>query len=258
MVCKSVFKVLMAMLLLSGCRDIPRDNILDPKNPDSYRESLLLVEAFVNTAKPDDPYNLWALAALDSLHKIYGSRIQIAEYHRDVPGYPDQYSQLTFETLYDKYVSSASTPQKGVPDIFINGSARRVQGASAVTSVASRLNALISDLLVQNSYFTLQAGDVSYDGSQLTAECKVARLGNSDAPPVLLKMLIVRKPPEYGREIICDIRKYKATIPALNAGEIRSQKFDPVSVTPAPLAVLFCLSSADELTVYQTIRVEIP
>ena len=35
----------MALLLIS-CKDIPRDNLLDPQNPDSYQESTILLEAF--------------------------------------------------------------------------------------------------------------------------------------------------------------------------------------------------------------------
>jgi hypothetical protein len=78
--------LLVSILLISACEDIPRDNLLDPQNPDSYTSSIILLEAFVNTNNPL-PYNLWALEALDEIGGLYGTKIVIAEYHRKHPGF---------------------------------------------------------------------------------------------------------------------------------------------------------------------------
>ena len=49
---KLVFKYIFSILIIfsTACSEIDRDNILDPKNTSSKRESVVLIEAFINTS----------------------------------------------------------------------------------------------------------------------------------------------------------------------------------------------------------------
>ena len=53
---------------LFGCSDLPRDNPLDPKNPESQRPQVVLAEAFVT----DDPDAQFCANALDALTQLEG------------------------------------------------------------------------------------------------------------------------------------------------------------------------------------------
>ena len=55
MVYRYIFSLV--FLFVISCSEIDRDNILDPKNPSSKRDKVLLLEAFVNTENPA-PYNI--------------------------------------------------------------------------------------------------------------------------------------------------------------------------------------------------------
>ncbi len=256
MVCKSVFNLMIAALLFLSCKDIPRDNLLDPGNPNSYRQSVVLLEAFVNTANPY-PYNQMALAALDSIKNQYQDQVVIVEYHRSAPDYQDSLDSPVFENLYQKYVGAFSPSQKGVPDIFINGTGSRVQGASSTQNVFHRLNPLLSDLVVERNYFTLEPGEIKWDGSKLNATCLIARLGDQPAEDLLLKMVPLRQINSASlKRVALDLKK-SVSIAQLEAGEISTQKFGDIALDEKPDALVFYLSSDDELTVYQAIRVDL-
>ncbi|MEJ2050029.1 MAG: hypothetical protein P8Y60_09370, partial [Calditrichota bacterium] len=107
-----IFSTIIAILLLSICKDIPRDNPLDPQNPNSYQQNVILLEAFVNTNNPYN-YNLWALQALDSIAETYGSHVVIAEYHRNTSQFTDPLADPLFELLYEKYVEHSASVMKG-------------------------------------------------------------------------------------------------------------------------------------------------
>ncbi|MEJ2053421.1 MAG: hypothetical protein P8X42_05830, partial [Calditrichaceae bacterium] len=78
---KFIFKLSIILALLAACSDIERDNLLDPKNPDSYSDTPILIEAFVNTSFE---YDAAALVALDQIQAQLGDNtdIEIVEYHR--------------------------------------------------------------------------------------------------------------------------------------------------------------------------------
>jgi hypothetical protein len=254
---RSVFSLVIGLLLLAACQDIPRDNWRDPQNPDSYQLPTILLEAFVNTSNPL-PYNQWALQALDSISAVFGSRILIAEYHRNASQYSDPYSNpLVFEPLYTRYVENSSSPVKGVPDIFINGTAHRVQGASGISSVITRLNDILSGLTILNSHFTLEQGEVRLTASELTAACKIARLGNQPAENLLLRMILVRQINSGElKRVAQDVQK-STVISRLEAGEIRIISFDPITFSEKPDRIIFSLTTADELTVLQSTEVNL-
>jgi len=257
LVCRYVFSVFICLALLIKCQDIPRDNLLDPQNPGSYQESTILLEAFVNTSNPYE-YNLWALQALDSIENQYRSEIIIAEYHRDTQQYTDPYSKpLIFEPLYEKYVEHSVPAIKGVPDIFINGSLRRVQGASSVGSVLDRLYSELSELVIVNNHFTLEPADIHITATELKASCKIARLGNQPAGNLLLKVILLKNfNSSELKRVVIDSRK-SDIISQLNAGEIKTVVFNSIPVTQRPDRLIFSLTSSDELTVFQNIKVDL-
>lgn len=252
MVRRYIFSLALLTTFIIGCQDIPRDNLLDPKNDSSYQASTLLLEAFVNTTAADN-YNLWALQALDSIKELYGKRVVIAEYHRD----SSPYASPVFENLYDKYVDNSTDIIKGVPDIFLNGVSARVQGASAAASVVSRLNAFLSDWVVRNNYFTLEAEDVKWDDSEISAACRIARLGSEPAEDILLKMIALKQVNSGQlKRVALGIEK-SVVISKIEAGEIKTEDFEMGNLSSRPDKVIFCLTSSDELHVYQSIEVNI-
>jgi hypothetical protein len=253
---KYSYNLVIVVIFLLVCKDIPRDNILDPHNPNSYQSHIVLIEAFVNTSNPFS-YNEWALQALDSIKKIYGSKILIAEYHRNTSQYNDPYSNLIFEPLYNKYVENSSTKIKGVPDIFINGKDQRVQGASGVSSVMIRVNAILSELIIINNYFTLEPDEISINGTTLQASCKIARLGNQMAHDLLLRLILIQKVNSQELKRVVTDLKNSNIISQLQAGEITTIKFDPILINERPNQIIFSLTSSDELTVHQNIKVDL-
>jgi hypothetical protein len=249
--------LLVSILLISACEDIPRDNLLDPQNPDSYTSSIILLEAFVNTNNPL-PYNLWALEALDEIGGLYGTKIVIAEYHRNTSQYNDTLANtLVFEPIYENYVENSDPNLKGVPDIFINGIGGRVQGASGTSNVSNRLNNILTNQIILNNYFTLEPGEITVNSSQIFASCKIARLGNQSSEDLLLRIILIQNiDNQYLKRVVTDVKKSN-TINNLNPGEITTISFDPIIFAQRPQKIIFSLTSADELTVYQNIEVDL-
>ncbi|MBN2364721.1 MAG: hypothetical protein JXL67_01035, partial [Calditrichaeota bacterium] len=226
-------------------------------NPDSYQYSTILLEAFVNTSNPFS-YNEWALEALDSLKLRYGSRLVIAEYHRNTSQYSDALARPSvFEPLYTKYVENSSSTLKAVPDIFINGITYRVQGASSTGSVIERLNAAVSKIITQNNHFALEPENIDANSNSVSAGCKIARLGNLPAENLLLRLILIdRINNNELKRVVTDLQK-SAIISQLAEGEITSVSFDTIPVNQKPERLIFSLTSSDELIVYQNIRVDL-
>ncbi len=257
----SIFRALLlaaaGFLLLSGCDDIPRDNLLDPKNPDSYRAQTILVEAFVNTAHPSE-YNDWALEALEQVAANYGDAVLVAEYHRNVAGVVDPYHLDRNEELYQTYTSAFDPSVAGVPDIFINGITARVQGASGVTNVRQRLVNELQKLVSNTCVWTIEA-DISRSNNSIQVDCRIARLGAASSDPYIVRAVIVENTGtarlhRVVREILVSSQQ-----PALGYGETRLielGEFNPQNSNP--LSVVLLISSPDRLNVWQSTEVSVP
>jgi hypothetical protein len=252
---KFIIELLVLLLVTTSCQDIPRDNVLDPKNPDSYTASTVLIEAFVNTSNPL-PYNDWALSALNEMANLYGNEVIICEYHRDTDQYPDPYTiPLISEALYTKYVDNSDPSLKGVPDIFINGISGRVQGASSIATVAARLNDIVAERVILTNHFTLEPQEPVLNNTSITAGCNIARLGNKPSEDLVLRLILVRKiDNDLLKRVVLDFEK-SDIIQSLNAGEIRTISFDGISFSEQPDKIIFSLTSADGLIIYQTVEV---
>jgi hypothetical protein len=216
-----------------------------------------LLEAFVNTNNPL-PYNQWALQALDEIKALHDIRILIAEYHRNTRQYTDPLADtLIFEPIYENYVENSDPNLKGVPDIFINGTKGRVQGASSTSNVASRLNDILANQVILNNHYILEPAEITLNSSQLSASCKIARLGSQSAEDLLLRVILIKQiDNQFLKRVVIDVKRSN-TISNLNAGEIRTIGFDSINFTERPDKVIFSLISSDELTIYQNIEVDL-
>jgi hypothetical protein len=119
------------------------------------------------------------------------------------------------------------------------------------------LNSILSELVILNNHFTLEPGAIKINSGELTASCKLARLGNQSTEDLLLKMILVQRVNlQELKRVAIDFKKSNV-ISRLAAGEIITINFDPVPISQSPDKVIFSLTSADELTVYQNIEVNL-
>jgi len=261
---KSLFKYVLIAALLGGCDDLPRDNLLDPRNESSYGSSAILLEAFVNTYYTELEYNFWTLQALRQVESFYGQRVIIAEYHRDIKvgdsTYHDPYSYATYDNRHKMYADADGTFDRAIPDIFINGDQGRVLGASSVASVHDRLQQTINRLLDEKSYYALEA-DLTKSNNTLTIDYRVARLGNTAAGELRLNVIFVKDyGSDYSRRVVTRSNyPFPNEIPGIKAGEIfKGQVVESLSVTDKPDAVILSLTEKNSISVLKSIEKVIP
>ncbi len=261
---KNLIIFIFCLVFLLGCDDIPRDNILDPKNPTSERPKIVTVEAFVNT-NPNATYffNDTLLNALDQIKNTYNNKITVLEYHlktivtalNDTP-----WVYSLNETIYDNYLEDLVVKNKGVPDVFINGIAARVQGASTVQNSIIRLEEALQPFIIQNSLFSLEPM-ASIQNNEINLSVKIARLGSTNAQNILVKAIIIYKiDDEILKRVAYGIAK-STIIGEIENGEIKDVDIDPVPLATfqyQSISVIVMVTSEDEKTIYQSIEVDIP
>ena len=183
----SIFNI----LIISYCAEIDRDNLLDPKNSASSRQSVVVLEGFVTVSEDENQpqYNQYALEALNQLKDNYGNRIVLLIYHRNSTAYIDPRSLDNVNPLYQNYLNIAGG-RSGVPDVFINGPLSRVQGASNSVNVYERTNLIIDEKIKELSYFTVEA-DIRDKINHFEISCRVAALGNKSAGDLLLRIYLL-------------------------------------------------------------------
>ena len=260
----SVFKINLALLtlfLLQACGDIPRDNLLDPKNEESYTQPVVLLEAFVNFACPGE-YSRWAVQSLQNVEQTYPGRVLVAEYHRDLAGYDDAYvsgpSSSKFTSIQDVYIDD-QLPERGVPDVFVNGSVQRVSGASSAVSVGEQITPSVDNLLAQKDYFLLQASVALTTEADTTCNvsCRVARLGNKTNKNLKMRVIIIRdEKQDLLHHRVLDVSLLQP-IETLQAGEYLDVKFDPIVLSDIPTSVIVALFASDGKTALQAVQEEI-
>jgi len=187
---KKFIVTLFPLLFLLRC-SIPRDNILDPQNPDSFKSHQIMIEAFVNTENPY-LYNEYMLSALDSLLQLYKNQLVVVEYHRNTDDYQSDYHLAENEILYQTYLEALDSSLKGVPDVFINGVESRIQGASSISSALFRLQEAILPRLSNISHITIEL-DYRIEDDYVTPLVTIARLGSEDANDLILRAVLVSK-----------------------------------------------------------------
>jgi hypothetical protein len=254
---RSIFNQIIAaavfMQFFSSCEDIPRDNILDPKNPSSRKDQIVIIEAFVNTNENLPPYNFWMLEALRELEDKYGPSLVICEYHRTLENYDDPYATLENDLLQADF-----TAVKGVPDVYINGSTVRIQGSSGKENSLLRLETALQNLLNQNSYFALEA-EISRNGNWMQVRVQLARLGVTTAHNIRVKAVIKEKIDNgYHRHVVRKMLQ-SAPIERISPGDIHTVVFDSFEISQNGTFLLVLLvTSTEKIEHYQVQEVRLP
>jgi len=255
---RSIFKYapLFLFFVLTACKDIDRDNILDPKNPDSYRALTTMIEAFVNTEN-DQFYNQDMIAALNSIKEQHGDKVVIAHFHRHAGTFMDSLSGQENEILYEKYIDQIDS-EKGVPDVFINGPDIRIKGASSAQAALQRIEAQLQPLLIENSYFTIEPSLKRENGS-VQISVKLARLGSQAAEDLFLRLVITEKLDNTYRSHVVRRVEVSNLIPEMEPGERKTIAFSDLNIYRNPdLKAIIMVVSNQNLHIFQTIEVPLP
>ncbi len=253
-----------ALLIFSlACSEIERDNILDPKNNSSTRESVVVLEAFINTSDsvPSNfSYNFDALEAIDSLKEIYGKRLIVCEFHWDTsnPKYTDPLSMPLNkgEEAYLKYTSGYDANRSfGVPDLFVNGAANRVQGASGASNVIKRVQTFARDIIIVDSPYTIET-DFTIDGNMIEGKYRVARLGDKKSDKMLMRILITEDNAQKGKNTVSQVSLPEA-IDNIGAGNFIENDFSIMYEPQKSKKIIFILMDEDGFEVLSAIEKEL-
>jgi len=242
-----VYKYIFSLILIFfiSCSEIDRDNILDPKNPSSSRDRILLLEAFVNTNNPL-PYNDYALEAIDDLavDDDIKNHLIILEYHRDTQEFSDPLEVDNTESIYTNYINYGLGRFKGVPDLFLNGAVARVQGASAASNVKDRVKAFATNQLLEDGEYTIEV-DFELNGSNIEGKYRIARLGKESSASTFLRMIITYNSGTTGKRTVSRVST-PFSIGAINSGKYIEEDFEIPGV-PAGKAEKLVLILSDNL-----------
>jgi hypothetical protein len=181
--------LLSGLLLFAGCADLDRSNPLDPKNPDSRRDKIVLVEAFVNQSGGD--VITWALDGLEQLTGEYDSQEMLyLEHHIAKTASTDPLALDASLSRYLAFVPKAT--QQGLPDVFFNGCIARVQGASSTAGAHMRYLNALKEQLTGTAFFTIEAV-VRNSGDEIVFNIKVAPLGKKSAADVAIYNILAEE-----------------------------------------------------------------
>lgn len=260
-----MFRFLFSIILLFiifGCDDIPRDNILDPKNPDGYTEPVVLIEAFVNTS-PDIPsdYNRWAVKGLNGVQNRFTDEVIIVEYHRGAIFYSDVYADSgnhSITDLHTEYTENSILPM-GVPDIFINGVTNRVSGASGISSVEEQVSSVVQDLIEEKNYIIIEA-EVEFSNNTIDATCKIAAFNKKNYKDLKIRLILLKdyedEYDEYGHHVAIELVKSEF-LQDLKDGEVIEKSFENVSFSETPDRLVIAVLADDGKKVLKAIVKEL-
>ena len=252
----NVVAVVISLLVCISCNDIPRDNVLDPKNPDSYRAQVIVLEAFVNTEN-DQMYNQYMLSALQTIIDRYPGKLVLMQYHRNTINFTDSLAIPENELLYEQYLNSFDD-LKGVPDVFINGAVDRIKGASSAEAAVERIDDAIQSLLIENTFFTIEP-NVSRSNSKISISTKIARLGSESISDVVVRVTVTEHIDSDLKSRVVRYIENSNLIPRLEPGEQQEIKFSDLTLSSSEILYLtFTVTSNQNLIVHQSIEVVVP
>jgi hypothetical protein len=219
---KYIFHTSLILFVLLHCGDLERDNVLDPKNPNSKANRIVLVELFV-VENTDYEYCNTALDALEELceSENFRGKVLALEYHIKKDNLSDSYA-LT--QCYDRYVEyEPIQTNRGIPDAFFNGKIERVQGAS-IAKVKDRYETILAELTNNKSYFRFEAKK-TIEGNSFGLNVKVVRLGTKKKENLnLIVVLYEDVGTDLHRYVVRKIFEHQ-TINSINPGEVKSFYF---------------------------------
>ncbi len=207
------------LLLLCACEALERNNLLDPRNPRSERQRVTLVEAFVNDATPFSPF---ALTALDSLSSAFSAdQILIVEHHLPSANYADAHA---LPESADRYRDLAAA-DRGVPDVFFNGSALRLQGASDARNASTRYRGALQTAHSEIAYLTIEARK-NILATTIEIDATFAPLGNNGLSAFAVQAMVWEDLGPTGHHHV--VRKVFSPeiFSGIAAGETRSVRFE--------------------------------
>jgi hypothetical protein len=252
---KLFYILCISQVILVSCTDIDRDNVLDPKNPDSYRAQVISLEAFVNTEN-DQLYNEYMLQALETINDRYPGKIILMQYHRNATGFPDSLTIPENENLYELYVNKFDD-LKGVPDVFINGASYRIKGASSTETALARIDAAIQSLLIENTFFTIEP-TITLNNSKMLISAKIARLGSESISDIIVRATVTEQIDSDFYTRVVRHMENSNLIPRLQPGEQKEIKFSDLVIDPeANLQVAFTVTSNQSMIIHQSEEVTV-
>ncbi len=233
---------------------------MDPKNPDSYSKSIVLVEAFVNVAHPS-PYNGYVLEALKEIDENDSDNVIVVEYHRDLTQngfyddpYNDEELSLRFTQLQERYLQEWPDAIRGVPDVYINGGNRRVAGASSKSSVLNRMQLYLDEVTdIQNRY-SIEV-DLQYPGQdQIDIKARVASLGNQASVDLRLRFMFVKDHQTSQASRAVNYLEDGVLVGKIDAGSYKEIRLATINFDTMPDYAVISLTSDDGSEVYQTLQ----
>ncbi|MBC8184709.1 hypothetical protein H8E88_26750 [candidate division KSB1 bacterium] len=219
---KYIFHLLLSLTFLLYCGNLDRDNVLDPKNPNSKANRVVLVELFVveNTGYE------YCNTALDGLEELcesdnYRGKVLLLEYHLKKDNLNDSFA---LPQCYDRYVEYEPVQSdRGIPDAFFNGKIERVQGAS-LDKAGARYDDVLTGLTGKKSYFRFEVNK-QVEGNSIDLDVKVIRLGRNKKQDLNLFVVLYE-------DIETDLHHYVVkkifqpqTINSIEPGEVKSFYF---------------------------------
>ncbi|OQX95081.1 hypothetical protein B6I21_07240, partial [candidate division KSB1 bacterium 4572_119] len=219
---KKILMILFLLPLFIMCGDIDRDNALDPKNPNSKIDQLILVELFVNDSSGFD-YCQHALEAIENIksRNDYSDEICVLEYHVENAGWNDQYSLEECKSRYHEYVPLPT--ERGIPDAFFNGLINRVQGASP-ENIEHRYLSALEDLRNKESLFRFEA-EKNVTGESFSLDVKIARLGGYGINDLELQVVVFEDIGTLGHRYVVRKIFHEQAIDSMNQGDVKSFSF---------------------------------
>lgn len=225
MLLKPQWLILSFLLLLAACEDLERNNPLDPQNPSSERRRVVFVEAFVNNAAP---FSGFALAALDSLAAMFPrQQVVIVEHHLPSAKFVDIAALPESAVRYQMH----TTDNPAVPDIFLNGSQNRVQGASSASAALFRYRNALQAEIDKVAHFTVEAKK-TITANQVDVDVTIARLGKDSFSQFAVTVMIIEDLGSAGHHHVVRKVLLPESFSGIAAGERKSAQLT-ASLPPA-------------------------
>jgi hypothetical protein len=177
------------IFLFQSCDELERSNPLDPKNPESESDRFVLIENFTNSST-GWPTELGSVNLAKLGPSALNSHFVILEHHIEKTNGTDPDA---LEESYNRYLELVpSISEQGLPDVFFDGLADRVQGASNDNSAFTRYKAALDKRYLDKAYFLLEP-TMSTIANILTINVKIARLGSDDISDTIVKMILAEQ-----------------------------------------------------------------
>ncbi len=244
------FSALLIALLafFLSCGDLDRSNPLDPKNPQAKRSRTVLVEAFVNAQG-----GTVMQAAMDGLARLsrdFGSDAFILlEHHVQKTPNTDALADEASLTRY--YLLARIASEQAIPDVFFDGRASRIQGASDAEIAYLRYRAELEDRLAIPAQVTVEA-EAHLEGDKMIVSADIAKLGLAAVENVATSIAVVGGLQNSNQAVVREMLPAEA-IGSLHSDVIRNiRKEVPMQASwnQSTLAVVVIVERASDQLVY--------